>query len=228
MVLCDICKTAIVGEPYMYNEKVHYDGVWLNVDCGSGLAIEILSRSDKWWEYKRRVWFQIGPFDEPVGGQRMCHYHCHREYGKNMQCFPWEDRKFACSRRPFTFANLLQIRWDENEKRAYILDAGSAGGSVMEVPNPIDFQGSYEDFYLMLLKAFSYFDATDLVRKLHTQTLLISKSHIQNPSKVSEDKATTTCWLSIMCPHNSILHAGKQQSTDLCAGAVLMGNTNNS
>lgn len=102
MVLCDICKTAIVGEPYMYNEKVHYDGVWLNVDCGSGLAIEILSRSDKWWEYKRRVWFQIGPFDEPVGGQRMCHYHCHREYGKNMQCFPWEDRKFACSRRPFT------------------------------------------------------------------------------------------------------------------------------
>ena len=125
-------------------------------------------------------------------------------------------------------ANLLQIRWDENEKRAYILDARSAGGSVMEVPNPIDFQGSYEDFYLMLLKAFSYFDATDLVRKLHKKTLLISKSHIQNPSKVSEDKATTTCWLSIMCPHNSILHAGKQQSTDLCAGAVLMGNTNNS
>jgi len=44
------------------------------------------------------------------------------------------------------FANLLQIRWDENEKRAYILDARSAGGSVMEVPNPIDFQGSYEAF----------------------------------------------------------------------------------
>ena len=80
------------------------------------------------------------------------------------------------------------IRRDENGKRAYILDARSGGGSVMEVPNPIDFQGSYEDFYLMLLKAFSYFDATDLVRKLHKKTLLISKSHIQNPSKVSEDK----------------------------------------
>ena len=27
---------------------------------------------------------------------------------------------------------------------------------------------------------------------------------------------------------SSWLHAGKQQSTDLCAGAVLIGNTNNS
>ena len=87
-------------------------------------------------------------------------------------------------------ANFLQIRWNENEKRAYILDERSAGGNVMEVPNPIDFPQSYSDFYLMLLKAFSYFDVTDLVRKLHTQTLLFSKSHIQNPWKVSEDKAS--------------------------------------
>lgn len=123
MVLCDICKNAIVGEPYMYNEKVHYDSAWLNVDCGSGLAIDILSRSDKWWEYQQRVWFQIGPFHEPVGGQRICHYHCHREYGKHMQCFPWEDRKFACSRRPFTakeqimrkfFADSLERKWKKS------------------------------------------------------------------------------------------------------------------
>ena len=73
------------------------------------------------------------------------------------------------------------------------MDARSAGRSVMEVQNPIDFPGSFKDFYLMLLKAFSYFDVTDLMRKLHTQTLLIFKSHIQNPLKVSEDKATTTC-----------------------------------
>ena len=71
------------------------------------------------------------------------------------------------------------IRWKENGKRAYILDARSGGGSVIEVPNPIDFRGSYEDFYRMLLTSFSYFDATDLFRKLHTPTLLISKSYIQ-------------------------------------------------
>ena len=85
------------------------------------------------------------------------------------------------------------IRWYENGKRAYILDARSGGGRVIEVPNPIDFQGSCEDFYRMLLNSSSYFDATDLFRKLHTPTLLLSNNHIQNPFKVGEDKATETC-----------------------------------
>ena len=85
------------------------------------------------------------------------------------------------------------IRWDEKGKRAYILDARSGGASLIEVPNPIDFQGSYDDFYRMLLTSFSYSDATDLFRKLHTPTLLISNSHIQIPSKVGKDKATETC-----------------------------------
>ena len=154
MVLCDICKKAIVGEPYMYNKKVHYDGAWLNVDCGSGLAIEILSRSDKWWEYQRRVWFQIGPFHEPVGGQRICHYHCHREYEKTCNVFRGKTGSLHVAGGPSQLknkscANFLWIRWDENEKRAYILDARSAGRSVMEVPNPIDFPGSYKDLSLI-------------------------------------------------------------------------------
>ena len=33
---------------------------------------------------------------------------------------------------------------------------------------------------------------------------------------------------SILKEATKPFHAGKQQSTDLCAGAVLMGNTNNS
>jgi hypothetical protein len=122
-------------------------------------------------------------------------------------------------------ANFLQIRWNENEKRAYILDERSAGGNVMEVPNPIDFPQSYSDFYLMLLKAFSYFDVTDLVRKLHTQTLLFSKSHIQNPWKVSEDKATTTCLVVNNVPalFNSVCFVEDIMQLDIESNAFVYG-----
>jgi hypothetical protein len=110
-----------------------------------------------------------------------------------MPCSSEDENKVRNIGKICFLAAQAGIRWDEKGKRAYILDARSGGASLIEVPNPIDFQGSYDDFHRMLLTSFSYSDATDLFRKLHTPTLLISNSHIQIPLKVAKDKATETC-----------------------------------
>ena len=96
-----------------------------------------------------------------------------------MPCSSEDENKVRNIGKICFLAAQAGIRWDEKGKRAYILDARSGGASLIEVPNPIDFQGSYDDFHRMLLTSFSYSDATDLFRKLHTPTLLISNSHIQ-------------------------------------------------
>ena len=85
------------------------------------------------------------------------------------------------------------FRWDENGKRAYIVDERADGGIVTEVPNPIDFQGSYDDFHCMLSTTIlTRFDATCAFRKLHAPTLRISSNRIQFSSVVGEDKAMET------------------------------------
>ena len=79
-----------------------------------------------------------------------------------MPCSSEDENKVRNIGKICFLAAQAGIRWKENGKRAYILDVRSGGGSVIEVPNPIDFRGSYEDFYRMLLTSFSYFDATDI------------------------------------------------------------------
>ena len=123
-----------------------------------------------------------------------CEYKLWRQVASEaMPCSAEDENKVGNIGKICFLAAQAGIRWDEKGKRAYILDARSGGASLIEVPNPIDFQGSYNDFYHMLLTSFSYSDATDLFRKLHTPTLLISNSHIQIPSQVGKDKATETC-----------------------------------
>jgi hypothetical protein len=64
-----------------------------------------------------------------------------------------------------------------------------------------------------------------VVRKLHTQTLLISKSHIQNPLKVSEDKATTTCLVVNNVPalFNSVCFVEDIMQLDIESNAFVYG-----